>query len=394
MARPKEGAEDYDADVVDTWDWDKVFRRLPLSEWDRNLGFEVPYMRNWIKHETFDGYWEPADISKRVQDVDVPGLTMTGWYDIFVSQAFKNVSAMRHHARDEKGRIQYLVCGPWSHGGRHARDYGDDSDFDDSSLVRDWLDYWLKGEEMVLESIPPYRLFVMGRNEWRTADQWPLKDTQFTPWYFHSGGSANTLDGDGTLSTSKPGDQPADTYTYDPDDPVPTIGGNHLMEAPKGAHDQRRAERRKDVLMFTSEPLKKELEVTGPVRVVLYAASSARDTDWTAKLVVVEPDGTAYNLCDGVQRARWRESGSESSLIEPGKVYRYEIDLWVTSNAFLPGHRIRVDISSSNFPRFDRNPNTGNPFGQDAELMTAEQTVYHNKMYPSHIVLPVIPAEK
>jgi putative CocE/NonD family hydrolase len=242
--------------------------------------------------------------------------------------------------------------------------------------------------------MPPYQLFVMGRNKWRTADQWPLKDTRFTPWYFDSGGSANTLDGDGKLSMEQPSDQPTDAYTYDPDDPVPTIGGNHLMESPKGAHDQRRAERRKDVLVYTSEPLEEELEVTGPVRVILYAASSARDTDWTAKLVVVEADGTAYNLCDGIQRARWREGGREPSVIESGKVYRYEIDLWVTSNAFLPGQRIRVDISSSNFPRFDRNPNTGNPFGLDTELMSAQQTVYHNEMYPSHIVLPMIPAEQ
>lgn len=398
MARPTEGEiEDYDADEVDHWDWDKAFRRLPLSQWDKNLGFEVSYMRNWIKHETFDEYWEPSDISKRIKDIDVPGVITTGWYDLFNSMAFNNVSAMRKHARDPKGRMQYLVCGPWSHGGRHARDFGDDSDFaGDRDLMNNWMDYWLKDKKMDLESLPPYRLFVMGRNKWRTADQWPLKDTQFTPWYFHSDGSANTLNGDGKLSTEKPCEQPTDKFTYDPKDPVPTVGGSHLAElgASIGAHEQQKVERRKDVLVYTSEPVKEKMEVTGPVKVVLYAASSARCTDWTAKLVVVEQDGTAYNLCDGIQRARWREGGCEPKFIEPGKVYRYEIDLWMTSNEFLPGQRIRVDISSSNFPRFDRNPNTGNPFGQDAELKTAEQEVYHNKMYPSHIILPVVPPGK
>jgi putative CocE/NonD family hydrolase len=193
------------------------------------------------------------------------------------------------------------------------------------------------------------------------------------------------------LSTVKPGDGPFDRFVYDPNNPVPTLGGCNLVGCPAGPRDQRRAENRNDVLVFTSEELKTDLEVTGPVKVILYAASSARDTDWTAKLVDVHPDGRPINLCDGIIRARYRQSPRNPELIEPGKTYSYEIDLWVTSNVFLAGHKIRVEISSSNFPRFDRNPNTGATFGKSAEMIKAAQTIYHDTEHPSHILLPVIP---
>ena len=200
-----------------------------------------------------------------------------------------------------------------------------------------------------------------------------------------------------TTKPSSSAEKSSDRFVYDPNDPVPTLGGCNLFGCPAGPHDQRKAEERADVLVFTGDALTSPLEVTGPVKVVLDAASSATDTDWTAKLVDVHPDGRSFNLCDGILRARYRDQssagGSDGSLtlIEPGKVYRYEIDLWVTSNVFLPGHKIRVEISSSNFPRFDRNPNTGHPFGADAELNKATQTVYHDAQYPSHILLPLIP---
>jgi hypothetical protein len=178
---------------------------------------------------------------------------------------------------------------------------------------------------------------------------------------------------------------------YDPNDPVPTLGGCNLVGCPAGPRDQTRAENRNDVLVFTSEELKTDLEVTGPVKVILYAASSASDTDWTAKLVDVHPDGRPINICDGIMRARYRQSPGNPELIQPGKIYRYEIDLWVTSNVFLSGHKLRVEISSSNFPRFDRNPNTGADFGKSAEIIKATQTIYHDMEHPSHILLPVIP---
>jgi hypothetical protein len=286
--------------------------------------------------------------------------------------------------------------GPWTHGiSRDGKvgslDFGKESVVDVNTLQAKWFDHWLKGEQTGVEDWPPLRIFVMGKNLWRDEQQWPLERTQYTPYYFHSQGSANTLNGDGTLNAKKPEQEPDDGYVYDPEDPVPTLGGCNLGRVPIGPHDQTEAEQRKDVLVYTSEAMTNDLEVTGPVKVVLYATSNATDTDWTAKLVDVYPDGRAINLCDGIIRARYRQSLDEPTPIEPGKLYRYEIDLWVTSNVFLPGHKIRVEISSSNFPRFDRNPNTGHAFGADAELQTAEQTVHHAGEHASHIVLPVIP---
>ena len=181
-------------------------------------------------------------------------------------------------------------------------------------------------------------------------------------------------------------------YKYDPENPVKTIGGPILFYE-FGSFDQREVERREDVLIYSSNVIKSDVEVTGPVKVVLYASTNGLDTDWTAKLVDVYPDGQAFNLCEGIIRARYNENPSKPALIKPNKINKYEIDLWATSNVFLPGHKIRVEISSSNFPRFDRNPNTGNSFGMDSELRTAHQKIYHSKEYPSHIVLPVIPTE-
>jgi putative CocE/NonD family hydrolase len=237
---------------------------------------------------------------------------------------------------------------------------------------------------------PPVTVFVMGENRWRRYPDWPPPTRHEVRFYFHSAGHANTLHGDGVLSTTPPGDEPADSFVYDPLDPVPTLGGSNLV-IPLGVRDQRPVEERQDVLVFTSEPLERPLEITGPIEVQLWAASSAPDTDFTAKLVDISPDGYARNLQDGVIRARYRESASSPSLIEPGRVYGYRIDLWATANVFLAGHRVRVEISSSNFPRFDRNLNIGAAFGASSAVEQAQQTVYHRDGLASHIVLPVIP---
>ena len=206
----------------------------------------------------------------------------------------------------------------------------------------------------------------------------------------HSDGAANSLDGTGTLSTAPPAEEPYDVYTYDPANPVPTRGGSTLI-IPQGVADHREVEARDDVLVYTSEPLERDMELTGPISVTLYAASTATDTDFTAKLVDVRPDGYAHNLQDGIVRARFRTSAAEPSLIRPGRIYKYEIDLWSTSHLLFAGHRLRLEISSSNFPRFDRNPNTGEAIGVDDRLETALQTVVHTPDYPSHVTLPVIP---
>lgn len=376
--------------------WLKAFRTLPLSTWDTAMGAEVQYLRDWVGHPQFDSYWAQGSLRGREKDITTPICAIGGWYDIFANSVFEHIGEVRKQAQSEDVKKHlHLIMGPWTHGiskdGKvGGMDFGKEAVLDLNSIQSRWFEHWLKGKKSDVDQWAPYRIFVMGRNKWRDEQEWPLARTQYRSYYFHSQGSANTLAGDGTLDTVKPGDEPVDEYVYDPEDPVPTLGGCNLGKCPVGPHDQTSAEKRQDVLVFTGEALASELEVTGPVKVVLYAASSATDTDWTAKLVDVHPDGQAINLCDGIVRARCRESADQPTLIEPGKVYPYEIDLWVTSNVFLPGHKIRVEISSSNFPRFDRNPNTGHPFGADAELEKATQSVHHEAEYASHIVLPVI----
>jgi putative CocE/NonD family hydrolase len=237
----------------------------------------------------------------------------------------------------------------------------------------------------------PIRLFVMGANRWRDEWEWPLARTQFTPYYLHSGGRANSLFGDGSLSTAAPDDEPPDRYDYDPADPVPTLGGQSMIESP-GPLDRRPVERRDDVLVYSTDVLEQDVEVTGPIELVLYAASSATDTDFAATLVDVHPSGLATNVCEGIRRARFRESVEQPSLIEPGQVYEYRVVLWETSNLFKAGHRIRVEVTSSNFPRFDRNLNSGEDLATGTHPTVAHQTILHTSEYPSHILLPIVPS--
>ena len=257
-----------------------------------------------------------------------------------------------------------------------------------------WFDHWLKGVDDGLMTEPPVKIFVMGDNVWREEQEWPLSRAQNTKYYLHSEGKANSLRGNGALSTQPPGDEPTDVYLFNPLDPVPTHGGPLCCNpyfASNGAFDQQLVEQREDVLVYSTPPLQREVEVTGPIIVTIWAASSAKDTDFTAKLVDVCEDGCARNLTDGIIRARYRESMSRPSLLEQGKAYCYTIDLWATSNVFQQGHQIRLEISSSNFPRFDRNPNTGNTVAADAELRPALQTVLHTSQHPSCVTLSIIP---
>ena len=369
---------------------------LPLNRWGDQFDQEVPYLRDWVEHATYDDYWKQRGIDGRFEDVTVPILNIGGWYDIFSKATLEMVAQVRQKSKNRWARRnQFVVMGPWGHGPDVTKlgelSFGDQARLGIGELQFKWFQYWLNGAETGVEDWPPVYLFVMGRNEWRPENEWPLARTEFTRWYLHSGGDAQTRTGHGTLSTQEPGDEPADTFVYDAAQAVPTKGGNNLMGPPVGPFDQSELEERSDILVYTSAPLQEPVEVTGPVRMVLYASSTAPDTDFTGKLVDVHPDGQAYNLCDGIIRARYRESLTEPTLILPGRIYRYEIDLWVTSNEFQPGHRIRVEVSSSNFPRFDRNPNSGKPFGTDVELLSATQTIHHNAAHPSHLLLPVIP---
>jgi len=380
-------------------DWQKYLRHLPLKNWDDVLGRRIQFLRDWIVHPDYDTYWTRGDITTKYHLIDTPVYNIGGWYDVFSKATTENFRQMTLSGKTEEARkSQKLLMGPWVHGISQDGKVGD-MDFGMNSVVNlqeielRWFDYWLKGIDNGIMEEPPVRIFIMGENVWRDELEWPLARTIYTKYYLHSSGSANTLNGDGELNTVLPTDEPTDRYVYDPENPVPTAGGNNLIPqfTPAGPYDQREVEKRGDVLVYTSPVLEDTVEVTGPITMTLYAASSATDTDFTAKLVDVHPDGYAQNLADGIIRARYRDSKTNPTLIEPNKIYKYTIDLWVTSNLFQVGHRIRVEVSSSNFPRFDRNPNTGHPFGQDDEMTKAEQIIYHDVQHPSYILLPVIP---
>ncbi len=353
----------------------------------------------------------PMHILGHHHKVTVPTLNIGGWYDIFLQDTITSFKAMREEGSTPEARQSKLLIGPWTHGG-FANPIGElnfgfgaaaaliDLKIDFVSFQLRWFDHWLKNIDTGVLNEAPIKLFVMGANTWRDEYEWPLARAVETRYYLHSGGHANGLNGDGMLSVhaSASAEASSDQYIYDPANPVPTRGGALLMtpEYRSGPWDQRPVEDREDVLVYTSDVLATDVEVTGPVKVHLWAVSSAPDTDFVARLVDVYPDGYAQNLTDGIIRARYRhfEQGEASSLIEPGRAYEYEIDLWSTSNQFKAGHRIRVDVTSSSFPRWDRNPNTGHAFGVDAELAVAHQAILHDSEHPSCIVLPIVAARE
>ena len=385
---------------VDRYNWPQLFQYLPVKDMAEAGGKDVKFLRDWIDHTDYDDYWKALSVKERYEDIKVPTLQMSGWYDLFPAGVFNNFNGLGERGGSELARNhRKVVVGPWTHSlskVTHAGDgdFGMDSMIDVIGTELKWYDRWLKGIDNGVEKEPPIRIFVMGTNEWRDENEWPLARTEFTPYYFHSGGSANTLLGDGTLSTQAPIDEQPDGYDYNPAFPTPTLGGGSCCSdkvPPPGVFDQREVEARSDVLVYTSEPLEEDMEVTGPVIVKLHASTDGRDTDFTGKLSDVHPDGSSWNLCDGIIRGRYRESTERQVLLEPGTVYEFTIDVWPTSNVFKKGHRIRVDIASSNFPRFDRNTNTGNVIAADAEVRVAHQQVFHDAAHPSHIILPVIP---
>ena len=376
---------------------------LPLKEYPSLLRDGLaPYYFDWVEHPNDDDYWQAWKISDRYEDVEVPAFHIGCWYDIFLGGTLKNFAGMQKNGGAPEARNgQKLIIGPWIHMAKGSKtasvDYGVNADsrkIDLHGMKLRWFDHWLKGIDNGIMEEPPVRIFVMGVNEWRDENEWPLARTSYTDYYLRSGGNANTINGDGVLSTQAPGDEQGDTFLYNPSNPVPTTGGPLCCfesPFPSGAYDQRETEARSDVLVYSTPPLEEDTEVTGPVTVTLWAASSAPDTDFTAKLVDVCPCGGAVNLTDGIIRASYRESHRHPTPITPGQVYEYNIDLWATSNTFKAGHRIRLDVSSSNFPRFDRNPNTGNGFGEDKEVTPAMQSIFHSSRYPSCVTLPIIP---
>jgi putative CocE/NonD family hydrolase len=375
-------------------DFSRFILHLPLRNADiASTGWTSEMFREAVAHPTYDSFWRGISTREQMQNIRVPVFSIGGWYDNFVQSDLEAFAALR-----KSSGLSRIVVGPWAHSMSYrfaANDYGPHAYVPVRSLQLAWFDQWLMGKDNPLLSKPPLKIFVMGANKWRDEHEWPPEEAMPTKLFLDSGGRANTLDGDGVLSEkpSRRGGQ--DRYVFDPRDPVPTRGGavccNPLV-LPWGPMDQRPVERRRDVLVYTTRPLKEDVEVIGPVRVVLYVATSARDTDFTAKLVDVFTDGYARNLTDGILRLRYRNSLEIEEPARPGEVYRIEVDAGVTGNVFLKGHRIRLEISSSNFPRFDRNPNTGGLISEETQLVPAHQSIYHDRARPSHVLLMVIPA--
>jgi uncharacterized protein len=385
-----------------------VLRQLPILHLDeRGGGGLCPHYREYVRRNRYDDYWKTLSIRDDYARYTMPVLLTAGWYDNYPAEAVTNYLGLLEHAPTPELRASHrLLIGPWTHGVNSSSalgqiDFGQEARREDNATVR-WLEATLCGDGPAAFQKAPIRLFVMGVNQWRDVDQWPLPGTRFTPFYLRSGGGANTAAGDGRLSLEAPQSEAPDCFTYDPHDPVPTLGGNHSVGpynpglydlARPGPYDQAPVESRHDVLVYTSDPLTRDIEVTGPVRLKLFAASSARDTDFVARLVDVCPDGRAMNITEGVIRARFRHSvHAEPVLLEPGRVTAFDIDLQVTSNVFLCGHRIRIDITSSSFPLWDRNLNTGNDPALDTQPAVAEQTVHHTGEFASHALLPIVPA--
>ncbi len=365
----------------------------PLRTIDRAAtGHKVDFWQEALNHPAFDDYWRARSTRERMDRANVPALLVGGWYDNYVESDLEAFSMLRK--RDSASRI---IVGPWPHNMSvpfPGVDFGPESGAPIRRFQLEWFRHWLIRPQPQPEfAFPPLRIFVMGLNRWRDEQEWPLRRARNTPWYLSSRSGANSLSGDGALAAD-PRASGKDEYTYNPKRPVPTNGGSvccNPKQFPWGPMDQRTVEGREDVLIYTSSPLKQDLEATGPVRVVLFVSTSAPDTDFTAKLVDVFPDGNARNLCDGILRLRYRGSLSKPTLAKAGEVYEVVIEAGVTSNVFRSGHRVRLEISSSNFPRFDRNPNTGRPVADETELRSARQTVFHGRSYPSYLLLPVVP---
>jgi len=370
---------------------------LPLITMDENAGNRSEFFKDLFRHPPGDVNWERSNVQGEFNQIKIPAFHWGGWYDVILPGTIRGWQGIKERSDSlEARKNQWLVVAPVDHElspitthrigridiGAEAWSY---------DRIQRFFDYWLKGVDNGFSKTPRVEIFTIGDNKWRYEDEWPLARTKYTRHYLHSKGSANTAKGDGSLGIPEPGDEAVDHYVYDPNMPVTIAMEQDYWYLAETLKNRAYVERREDVLVYSTSKLEKDMEVTGPVTVTLFAASSARDTDFTATLVDVFPDGYAHMIQEGIVRARYRDSGSGASLLEPGKVYEYKIDLCATSYVVKKGHRIRVEISSSNFNRWDRNPNTGNEYGLDAETVKASQTVYHDEKHPSHITLPVIP---
>jgi putative CocE/NonD family hydrolase len=360
----------------------------------------APYYLDWLAHPDYDAYWKQWSIEEHFSDIQVPALHIGGWYDIFLTGTLRNYMGIKAHGgTDEARKGQRLLVQIGGHAGFGHRigdvEFGDDAlKFPSTEVVLAWYDYLFKGVQNEFATVP-VRIFVMGEDKYHQESDWPPPEAKLTRYFLHSSGSANSLRGDGGLSLTPPKKETPDKFTYDPANPVPTIGGSLCCDAEHyepGPRDQRASENRDDVLVYSTRPLAEDMEVTGPVTLELWARSSAVDTDFTAKLVDVSPVGFAMNLTDGILRMRYRDSQEKPGLMNPDQVYKISVDLWATSNVFKKGHIIRLEVSSSNFPRFDSNLNTGADQATSREFVSATNTILHDAEHPSALLVPVIPA--
>ena len=385
--------------------WTLPLTAYPLFEVpDSNFDLKhtlAPYFLDWLAHPNYDEYWKRWSIEEHYSEINVPILTIAAWYDIFLGGSLRNyVGVKSQGANDAARRGQRLIVTIGGHAGSGRKigdvDFGPAAESDEDDATLSWYDYLFKNAANEFATAKPVKIFVLGANQWRNEDDWPLTRARETKYFLHSGGKANTLSGDGALSTVTPRSEAPDRYTYNPEHPAPTIGGplccdsDHLKPGPR---DQRPVEARADVLVYSTPALAQDLEVTGPIKLELFASSSAVDTDFLGKLVDVWPDGFAQNLTEGIIRARYHDSQEKPAFINPGQTYKFTLDLWATSNVFRKGHRLRLEISSSNFPRFDRNLNTGEDNASGRRFVSATNTILHDAEHPSALILPVVPAQ-
>ena len=392
-------------------DWKQTFWHLPVQDMFKAIGappgifadsMPVPTGGRMIQRAPNDPAWYKGGLFHDDMKINVPGLWLMSWYDVSVGPNLATFNHVRKTADAAVANQQYAVIAPTLHCAfRRAtentivgeRSVGD-ARYDFDALTYGWFDHFLKGENRgLLDTMPKVRYYTMGSNKWQTSDAWPPRDAQPMTFYLASGGKANTLDGDGVLTSRPPESDTPDIFSYDPTKPVPSLGGNVCCQANAlsgGSMDQRAIEQRPDVLVYSTEPLKDGLEVTGPIEFTIYVSSDRKDTDITVKLLDVYPDGRAYNLDETIQRLRYRDGYQREAFMQPGQVYKVALQPMTTSNWFAPGHRIRIEVSSSNFPRFDRNLNTGGRNYDEATGVIARNTIHHSRQYPSSLTLSVV----
>ena len=391
----------------DQINWEEVLWHLPLKTMGEKMGRENTVWKEWLSHSTLDAYWKDLLLTEEdFNKLELPVLHITGWYDGDQPGAMHFYEGMKKNspASDK----QFLIAGPWNHGGTRipraklgGMDFTKDSLMDLKKIHRLWFDTELKEDDGAWEELEEIfsdkktKTFSMGENKWKERDSWPPR-IEMTPWYFHSNGKANTLKGDGELKPESPEKEPFDSYSYDPEDPVvPEVDFNFYSDSHNPSSlDQRYIERRDDVLVFTSDVLENDTELAGTPEIKLFASTDKKDTDWVIIISDVYPDGKSVKISEGYLRSRYRNSLEEAELLEPNEIYEYNFEMsYTVNNTFESGHRIRVAVTSSYFPKVDRNPNTGAEIGEGEKMKVAKQKIYHDEDHPSKIILPIVKNE-